>query len=112
MNVTDYTNMEIDALELDALLKGYIELQKATATIEMNMKFIKQRIQAELERIGETKFTNNYGEASIITQHRNQFLQTIAKGFLTAEQLERCHESKTITFVKVLSTEAKGNQVF
>jgi len=113
MNETiNATNMEIEQLSKDELITKYVELQKIQNKIEMNMSFMKQRLQALLEKEGQTKYANSLGEASIVSQKRNQFMQNVAKGFLSEEELTKCYMPKEVTFVKVMSTEAKQNMRF
>lgn len=110
MNVTIYSNMEIDEMTIEDALKAYLELQKNKSQIEMNMDFLKHRLKAMLEDANETRFGIQEGEVSIVNQHRNQFMSTIAKGMLTSEQLEKCIVEKDISFVKVISSEAMEAQ--
>ena len=110
MEIKEFTNMEIDNMAKEDALKTYIELQKSKNQIEMNMDFIKQRLKAMLEEDNETRFGVEEGEVSIVNQHRNQFMQTIAKGMLSTEQIEKCIVEKDISFIKVISAEAMEAQ--
>jgi len=110
MNIPDYSNMEIDMMDKDTLLRTYLKLQETSNKLDMQMSFIKTRMQWVLEAEGLNGFTNPLGEFVRVVQQRNNFMSTKAKEFLTEEQIELCKVPKEISYIKVISTQAKTNQ--
>ena len=113
MEIQEYTNMEVEQMDMNTMLIQCIQLQKATDKIKMSMDFIKERMGSELEKSGEKKFTNTAGEVSFVAGKTLQrFDNKIAKELLGTE-VDKCmvpQERKG--YVKVLSAEAAANQVF
>ncbi|MFW6246677.1 MAG: hypothetical protein ACOC22_00680 [bacterium] len=99
--------IEIDEMSQEDALQYYIDLQRKKDGIEMTMQFIKQKFERELQEKGLDKFDTDIGGVSLVKQNRNQFQQKKAKEFLTEDQLKECYEEKEVTFVKVMSAEAK-----
>lgn len=110
MIVPEYSNMEIDAMNKDELLKAYLQLQDTSNKLDMGMSFIKARMDAVMQTEGIKNYANPLGEFVRVTQQRNNFTVSLAKEMLTPEQIEKCKVSKEISYVKVISTQAKTNQ--
>ena len=110
MNIPDYSNMEIDSMSKDELLKAYLQLQETSNKLDMSMSFIKARMDAILQAEGIKNYVNPLGEFVRVTQNRNNFMATKAKEFLTAEQIQTCTVPKEVSYIKVISTQAKTNQ--
>jgi len=110
MEIKEISNMEIDAMDKDTLLNLYLKFQDESNKLDMNMSFIKQRMEAIMQEEGIKNYANSMGEFVRVTQQRNNFMATKAKEFLTAEQIELCKVPKEISYIKVISTQAKANQ--
>lgn len=104
-----YDNMQIESMSKIELLHKYTFFKRAVDEIERNMELMKMKLKEHLTNDGEEKFTSPDGEVSIVNSKRKQFQQSVAKGFLTPEQIEQCYTEKKLSFVKILTTEAKEN---
>lgn len=112
MEINLYTTMELSQMDIDTLIKEYVEYQNAENRMKINMDLIKNMLQAKLEEKGEDKHANQYGEVVLVRQKRNTFQQAIAKKYLSEAQLKECYKEQELSFVKVVSAEAKANMRF
>jgi hypothetical protein len=110
MEIKEFNNMEIDDMTKDELLKEYLYLLEVSNKLSMQMSFIKARMDVVLEKEGEKKYANSLGEFVRITQKRNSFMTTLAKEMLTEEQIQKCIVPKEVSYIQVISAQAKTNR--
>lgn len=104
------SNMEIKNMTNDQLLNVYLKCQESSNQLDMTMGFIKGMMKQRLVEDNIENFANPNGEFIKVTQQRNNFTASLAKEFLTEEQIEKCKVPKEISYIKVISAQAKKTQ--